>query len=120
MTTSAGAEPIEDGAAESSQANGNYRLVLFVAGQSSRSMRAAAALRHICDQSRGACELTIVDVLERPQLAEDEKVLATPTVVRQRPLPARRVIGDLSNVDKVVRGLDLPFIVANLEEETIP
>jgi hypothetical protein len=53
--------------------------------------------------------LTIVDVLERPQLAEDEKIMATPTVIRRLPLPVRRVIGDLSDPEKVISWLDLPW-----------
>ena len=86
-----------------------YLLTLYVTGQSVRSQRAVANLRGLCDRLRGRCELTIVDVLERPQLAEDERILATPTVVRQQPLPLRRVIGDLSDPEKVVLWLDLPL-----------
>ena len=87
-----------------------YVLKLFIAGQSSRSERAVANLRRICqEQLAGRCEMTVIDVLERPQVAEDEKILATPTLVRQEPPPARRVIGDLSDLGQVLRGLDLPL-----------
>jgi len=85
-----------------------YVLKLYVAGQSVRSQRAMANLRDICDRLAQKCELTIVDVLELPQLAEDDRILATPTVIRQRPLPVRRVIGDLSDPEKLVQWLNLP------------
>ena len=92
-----------------------YLLTLFVTGQSVRSQNAVATLRRLCEGLGRRCELTIVDVLERPQLAEDERVLATPTVIRQRPLPLRRVIGDLSDQDMVISWLDLPVTPMNAE-----
>ena len=101
-----------DAAAESM-----YLLTLFVTGQSIRSQRAVSNLRQLCEGLRGLCELTVVDVLERPQLAEQEKIMATPTVIRRRPLPARRVIGDLSDPDKVVQWLDLPSANASERAE---
>jgi len=61
-----------------------YVLKLYIVGQSVRSQRAMANLRDICDRLDQRCELIIVDVLERPQLAEDDRILATPTVIRQR------------------------------------
>lgn len=65
-------------------------------------------MRRICeDELRGAYDLLVVDVLERPQLAEDEKILATPTVVKELPHPIRRIIGDLSDSERVLLGLDL-------------
>ena len=97
-----------------------YALTLYVAGQTIRSERAVANLRRICERLRERCELTIVDVLERPQLAEREKVLATPTVVRNRPLPRRRVIGDLSDEAKVVLELDLPPVALDTALDTAP
>ena len=87
----------------------SFVLTLYVTGQSARSQRAAANLRSLCDRLQGRCELTVVDVLERPQLAEDARILATPTVVRHLPLPARRIIGDLSDPERVVLWLDLPL-----------
>jgi circadian clock protein KaiB len=92
-----------------------YVLTLFVTGRSVRSERAVANLRRICRRLGDRCELTIVDVLERPELAEREKVLATPTVVRNRPLPRRRIIGDLSDPERVVLELDLPLAADNAE-----
>ena len=81
---------------------------LYVTGQTPRSQAAIANLRRICeDELAGRYELVVIDVLERPQLAEDEKILATPTVIKELPLPIRRVIGDLSDTEKVLVGLDL-------------
>jgi circadian clock protein KaiB len=94
-----------------------YVLTLYVTGQSARSQRAVANLRELCAGLGDRCELTVVDVLERPQAAEDERILATPTVIRRLPLPLRRVIGDLSDRDKVVLWLDLPLPVATAEAE---
>lgn len=81
---------------------------LFVTGTSPRTEIAVANLRRICEQElRGRYELQVIDVLEQPQLAEDEKVLATPTLIKQLPPPLRRVIGDLSDKDKVLLGLEV-------------
>ncbi|HZV07388.1 MAG TPA: circadian clock protein KaiB [Gemmataceae bacterium] len=86
----------------------NYLLKIYVTGQTPRSRRAIDNLRRICeDELRGKYEMHVIDVLERPQLAEDEKILATPTVVKELPIPIRRIIGDLSDADKVLLGLDL-------------
>ena len=83
-------------------------LRLYVTGRTSRSERAIQTLRKLCDEElHGEFELVIVDVLEHPQLAEDEKILATPTVVKTLPPPIRRIIGDLSDTEKVLLGLDL-------------
>ena len=86
----------------------HYVLKLYVTGQTPRSQRAIANLRRICEEElRGEYEMVVIDVLERPQLAEHEKILATPTVVKELPAPIRRVIGDLSDSERVLLGLDL-------------
>jgi circadian clock protein KaiB len=85
-----------------------YLIKLYVTGQTPRSARAIANLKRICEEElRGAYELIVIDVLERPQLAEDEKILATPTVVKELPKPIHRIIGDLSDTERVLLGLDL-------------
>lgn len=85
-----------------------YLLKLYVTGTSPRAELAVANLRRICEQElRGQYELQIIDVLEHPQLAEDEKILATPTLIKQLPPPLRRVIGDLSDKEKVLLGLEV-------------
>ena len=75
---------------------------------SSRTAMAIANLQRICEQElQGQYELEIIDVLEYPDLAEDEKILATPTLIKSLPLPLRRMIGDLSNTEKVLLGLEV-------------
>lgn len=95
----------EDGSAPSR----GWVLSLFVAGQSGPSRRALENLRRLREHpSLADAEVTIVDVLQQPELAEDQRILATPTLIRVSPAPARRLIGDLSDVAVVVAGLDLP------------
>jgi len=79
-----------------------------VTGKSPRAETAIENLERICrEELDGEYELHIIDVLENPHLAEDEKILATPTLIKQLPPPLRRVIGDLSDKDKVLLGLDV-------------
>jgi circadian clock protein KaiB len=86
----------------------DYLLKLYVTGQSPRTEKAIANLRRICEEDlHGRYELQIIDVLENPQLAEDAKILATPTLIKRLPPPLRRVIGDLSDKEKVLLGLDV-------------
>ncbi|MDH3601927.1 MAG: circadian clock protein KaiB [Candidatus Tectomicrobia bacterium] len=85
-----------------------YTLKLYVTGKTPRSEWAIVSLRRICEQEfPGQYELIIIDVLQRPQLAEDEKIFATPTLVKELPPPLRRIIGDLSNTEQVLIGLDI-------------
>jgi circadian clock protein KaiB len=92
-------------------------LRLYVTGSSPRAEVAVANLRRICElELQGQYELQVIDVLEQPQLAEDERILATPTLIKQLPPPLRRVIGDLSDKDKVLLGLEVrPAAVTNAE-----
>lgn len=83
-------------------------LKLYITGRSPRAERAIANLRRLCKEELEGCyELEIIDVLEHPELAETDRILATPTLIKQLPPPLRRVIGDLSNRDKVLLGLDV-------------
>lgn len=84
-------------------------LRLYITGQTSRSEKAIANLRRImvAEGLESAYELEIIDVLDRPDLAEEERILATPTLIRRLPPPLRRVIGDLSDWELVALGLDL-------------
>ncbi|MBA3646732.1 MAG: circadian clock protein KaiB [Gemmatimonadaceae bacterium] len=85
-----------------------YLLRLFVTGTSSRTGTAIANLRRICEQELGGqYDLEIIDVLQFPDVAEDERILATPTLIKSLPLPLRRVIGDLSDKEKVLMGLEV-------------
>lgn len=86
----------------------NYLLRLYVTGSSPRTGVAIANLRRICEEElEGRYDLEIIDVLEQPQAAEDARILATPTLIKQLPPPLRRVIGDLSDKDKVLLGLEV-------------
>ncbi len=85
-----------------------HLLKLYITGQTPRSERAVRNLQQICERElAGRYEIQIIDVLERPQLAEDERIMATPTLIKELPLPLRRIIGDLSDKEKVLLGLDL-------------
>lgn len=89
-----------------------YILKLYVTGNTSRSEQAIANLRDICEKElNGQYAMEVIDVLERPQLAEDEKIMATPTLIKELPPPLRRIIGDLSDREKVLLGLDMRIIV---------
>lgn len=86
----------------------NYDLRLYVAGQTPRSLQAFANLKKICDEHlAGRYTITVIDLLVQPQLAKGDQIFAIPTLVRQLPQPVRRIIGDLSNTEKVLVGLDL-------------
>ena len=87
-----------------------YILKLYVAGNTPNSMRALKTLRNILDtELQGVYALKVIDVLKNPQLAEEDKILATPTLSKILPPPVRRIIGDLSDREKVLIGLDLLF-----------
>ena len=87
---------------------GRYVLRLFVAGMTARSTRAVENIRALCDRYLpGAYDLEVINLYEHPVLASGEHIIAAPTCVRQFPLPARRVIGDMSNSARVLQGLDL-------------
>lgn len=85
-----------------------YTLKLYVTGNSLHSQRAVANLHQLCtDMLPNKYELSVVDVLADPDQAEQDRILATPTLIRVRPEPARRVIGDLSDTQRVMLALDL-------------
>ena len=85
-----------------------YLLKLYITGQTNRSKRAIANLHQICEQTlQGQYRIVIIDIQEQPQLAEDERILATPTLIKELPEPIRRIIGDLSDTEQVLFGLDL-------------
>ena len=93
-----------------------YILKLYVAGNTANSMRALKTLRNILDtEFQGVYALKVIDVLQNPQLAEEDKILATPTLAKILPPPVRRIIGDLSDREKVLIGLDLLYEELNDE-----
>ncbi|MFV9504792.1 MAG: circadian clock KaiB family protein [Oscillochloridaceae bacterium umkhey_bin13] len=88
-------------------------LHLYVAGRTPRAERAVATLRQICDRELASyeCDLFITDVLSDPQLAEERKILATPTLIKEQPAPTRRIIGDLgADPAELLAALNLPPI----------
>ena len=81
---------------------------LYVAGQTSRSLTAIDNLRRICEENlKGWYTIEVIDLLQSPQLARGDQIVAIPTLVRKLPLPLRKVIGDLSNSERVLIGLDI-------------
>lgn len=95
-----------------------YILKLYVAGNTPNSMRALKTLRDILEtEFKGVYALKVIDVLVNPQLAEEDKILATPTLTKILPPPVRRIIGDLSDRERVLIGLDLLYDELNDEGE---
>ena len=85
-----------------------YDLRLYVAGQTPRSLQAFANLKRICEEHlAGRYRIEIIDLVKNPTLAKGDQILALPTLVRTLPAPIRKIIGDLSNEDRVLVGLDL-------------
>ena len=95
----------------SKKANGSGRFVelrLYVAGQTPKSLAALANLRKICDEHlEGQYKLHVIDLIKTPQLAQNDQILAIPTLVRKLPEPIRKIIGDLSDRKRVLVGLNL-------------
>ncbi|MBV5257669.1 MAG: circadian clock protein KaiB [Synechococcus sp.] len=87
-----------------------YVLKLYVAGNTPNSVRALKTLKNILETDfKGVYALKVIDVLQNPQLAEEDKILATPTLSKVLPPPVRKIIGDLSDREKVLIGLDLLY-----------
>lgn len=88
--------------------DGVWHLRLYVAGQSPRSLGAFANLKKLCEEHlAGSYEIELIDLVENPSLAQSDDILAIPTLVRRLPVPLRKVIGDLSNPERVLLGLSL-------------
>ncbi len=86
----------------------NWELRLYVAGQSAKSMTAIANLKRICEEHlHGRYTIEVVDLLQHPQLARGEEIVALPTLVRRLPVPIRHIVGDLSNTERALVGLQL-------------
>jgi circadian clock protein KaiB len=101
-----------DGASRGSAVQGAtspvYDVRLYVAGQSPKSLRAIENLRKVCEEHlAGRFRVELIDLLENPQLARGDEIIAVPTLVRKLPQPIRKIIGDLSDTDKVLVGLQL-------------
>jgi circadian clock protein KaiB len=95
-----------------------YILKLYVAGNTPNSIRALKTLNNILEREfQGVYALKVIDVLKSPQLAEEDKILATPTLAKILPPPVRKIIGDLSDREKVLIGLDLLYDELREDEE---
>ena len=85
-----------------------FQLRLYVAGQTPKSMAALANLKKICEEHlHGVYDLEVIDLIKQPQLAQGDQILAIPTLVRRLPHPVKKIIGDLSNSERVLVGLDI-------------
>ena len=86
----------------------HYVLRLYVAGQTPKSVDAITNLKKICEENiKGHYVLEVIDLYQQPQLAQGEQIVAAPTLIKKLPLPLRRIIGDMSNTERVLAGLDL-------------
>jgi len=85
-----------------------YVLRLYVAGMTPRSTRAIANVKRICEEHlAGRYELEVIDIYQQPKLAKGEQIIAAPTLIKKLPLPLRRLIGDMSNTERFLVGIDL-------------
>jgi circadian clock protein KaiB len=92
----------------SGQNTEKYILRLYITGTTNRSVSAITNLKKICEEYlEGRYELEVIDLYQMPRLAKDEQIIAAPTLIKKLPLPFRRIIGDMSNKEKVLIGLDL-------------
>jgi circadian clock protein KaiB len=89
-------------------ATAQWELRLYIAGQTQKSIAAFANLKRICEEHlKGQYRIEVIDLLKNPQLARGDQILAVPTLVRKVPEPMRKIIGDLSNEERVLVGLDV-------------
>ena len=103
---------------EREEGPGFWQLRLYIAGQTPKSLAAFANLQKICEEHHaGRYKIEIIDLLENPTLAKGDQILAIPTLVRKLPEPVRKIIGDLSNTERVLVGLDVRPIVEEERKE---
>jgi circadian clock protein KaiB len=105
-----GTEDIEKEFEQATQESGKekYVLRLYVTGLTPRSTKAIQNIKKICEENlKGRYELEVIDVYQQPEFAKKEQIIAAPTLIKKLPLPLRRIIGDMSNKERVLVGLDL-------------
>jgi circadian clock protein KaiB len=106
MTDTTSEEPAPD--TDPDRDPGHYHLRLYVAGQTAKSVAAMTNLKRFCEEHlAGRYDIEVIDLMKNPQLAAGDQILAIPTLVRRLPSPLKRIIGDLSNTEKVLVGLDI-------------
>jgi circadian clock protein KaiB len=99
---------------------GRYVLRLYVTGMTPRSARAISNLQTICEQYLdGQYDLEVIDIYQQPVLTKGEQIIAAPTLIKKLPLPVRRIIGDMSNRERVLAGLDLALPRGQSGEEKV-
>jgi circadian clock protein KaiB len=99
---------VNESASDEAKNDGLYNLRLYVAGQTPKSITALANLKKICEEYLvGRYRIEVIDLLEHPQLAAGDQILAVPTLVRRLPEPLKKIIGNLSDMERVLVGLDL-------------
>ncbi len=85
-----------------------WKLKLYVADERPTCLNASANLRRLCNERlKGKCEIEVIDIIKHPEAASDEQIVAVPTLIKQSPLPIRRLVGDLSNTERLLMGLNL-------------
>jgi circadian clock protein KaiB len=109
MTENAsGTDEFDAMGAAAARANAHYVLRLYITGTTSQSTRAILNIRKICEEHlEGRYELEVVDISQHPTLAIGEQIIAAPTLIKELPLPLRRFIGDMSQTERILLGLDL-------------
>ena len=101
-------EPLPEQAPDGDLDQGHYHLRLYIAGQTMKSLTALTNLKQFCEEHlAGHYEIEVIDLVKNPRLAAGDQILAIPTLVRKLPAPLKRIIGDLSNTEKVLVGLDI-------------
>jgi circadian clock protein KaiB len=112
MKRSSKKTPVKTRAKNSEPPDEVWQLRLYVAGQTPKSLAAFANLKQICENHlAGRYDIEIVDLLDNPTLAQGDQILAVPTLVRKLPPPVRKIIGDLSDTERVLVGLDMRLLV---------
>ena len=100
-------EVFEDALKSSPLKRAKYILRLYVTGSSARSLRAVYNLKKICEEYLPDYDLEVIDIYEHPDVAREEQIIAAPTLVKRLPRPLRKFVGDLSNTQKILVGLDI-------------
>ena len=101
-------KPVKNKASKADTPSGEIVLRLYVAGQSPRSLAAISNLKKICaDFMKANYQIEVIDLMKNPAMAQDHQILAIPTLVRSLPVPISKIIGDLSNVEQVLLGLEI-------------
>jgi len=100
-------EAFEDALKRTALKRAKYILRLYVSGSSERSLRAVYNLKKLCEEHLPDYDLEVIDIYKNPEAARDEQIIAAPTLVKKLPMPLRKFVGDLSNTNKILVGLDI-------------